>query len=197
MRRIDLKSSDLDETVTLLKGFLDRKGGVALVPTETVYGLIARSDDAEAAERIIRLKHRLQGKRFGWFTGNWRKLAEFGVILDGWPEKLAAEFCPGALTVIAPCRNGETQGFRVPDSLLLTKLLEKFDVPLLQTSANASGMPDARSCDEALAQLDGAVDCAVDGGVIAGNVMASTVVDATGKELKILRQGAVDLQKYL
>ncbi len=197
MRRIDLKLSDIQKTAVYLKECLDRPGSVALVPTETVYGLIARADDQLAMERIVKLKHRQQGKHFGWFIGNWRKLECYGVILDGWPEKLAEEFCPGALTVIAPCVNNGTQGFRVPDTPLLTVLLNEFDGPLLQTSANASGMPDARCCDEALAQLDGEVDCAVDGGRIAEDAVASTVVDATGKKLKILRQGAVDLHKYL
>ena len=142
-------------------------------------------------------KHRLAGKRFGWFVHDWRILKNYGVVLDGLPERLAAEYCPGALTIIAPCKNGTTQGFRVPDVPLLLELLNKTASPLLQTSANASGMPDARSCDEALAQLDGEVDCAVDGGTIPVSAMASTVVDAVGEKIKILRQGGLDLQKWL
>ena len=51
--------------------------------------------------------------------------------------------------------------------------------------------------DEALAQLDGEVDCAVDGGTIPVSAMASTVVDAVGEKIKILRQGGLDLQKWL
>ena len=193
--RLDGKNCDLvaDEVCEILR----QKGGVVLVPTETVYGLIARADDPAAAERIFRLKHRSGSKRLGWFIGNWRDLEKYGVLLDGLPEKLASAYCPGALTVIAPCKDGSTQGFRVPDNELLAKILAKSEVPLFQTSANASGMPDARSCSEAVSQLDGEVDYAVDGGEIPADAQASTVVDATGEKIKILRQGALDLQKWI
>ena len=197
MLKIRLTEENVSSVADILFDILSCKGGVALVPTETVYGLIARADDLEAQERIFKLKHRLAGKRFGWFVHDWRILKNYGVVLDGLPERLAAEYCPGALTIIAPCENGTTQGFRVPDVPLLLELLNKTASPLLQTSANASGMPDARSCNEALVQLDGEVDCAVDGGTIPVSAMASTVVDAVGEKIKILRQGGLDLQKWL
>lgn len=197
MIRINLNSCDLHQAAVRIKEVLEHPGAVVLVPTETVYGLIAVAGDRLAMQRISELKHRQAGKHYGWFIGDWRKLTDHGVLLDGWPEKLAGEFLPGALTIVAPCRNGGTQGFRVPDMPLLRAVLNICDGPLLQTSANASGMPDARSCDEALEQLCGTVDCAVDGGRIADDVSASTVVSALGGELKILRQGSVSLQKYL
>lgn len=172
-------------------------GGTALIPTETVYGLVARFDDPVAIDRIFRLKNRPPEKRLGWFVGDWRKLSEYGVILSGLPERLARQYMPGALTVIAPRIDGGTQGFRIPDHPLLAALLKMFDVPLVQTSANASGMPDAPDCRTALAQLAGEVDCAVDGGSISPGARGSTVADATGERVKILRQGAVDLQNWL
>ena len=197
MKLYRLNETDTEVVAEAVVFALRQPGGVALVPTETVYGLIARAGDTTAEKRIFELKHRNASKRVGWFVGDWRKLSKSGVILDGWPEKLASLYCPGALTIIARCANGSTQGFRVPDSELLLKVLEKMDVPLLQTSANASGMPDARSCQEALSQLAGDVDCAVDGGIIPGDAQASTVVDATEERIKILRQGKIDLQNLL
>lgn len=197
MKRVRLTEETLDGIVEYLLDTLKKPGAVVLVPTETVYGLVARAGDKAAQERIFALKKRSTSKLLGWFTADWRKLDKYGVVLDGLPEKLAGCYCPGALTIIAPCKDGSTQGFRVPDSPLLLKLLSEIDEVLVQTSANASGEPDARSCDEALAQLDGEVDLAVDGGAISGEVRGSTVVDATGKRIKVLRQGAVDLQKWL
>lgn len=196
MKRIDLKKVDLDSAAAEIAEILTVEGAVVLIPTETVYGLIARAGDKKAEERIFELKHREKAKPLGWFIGDWRKLPEYGVKLEGMPEKLAAEYCPGALTIIAPADNSSI-GFRVPDYPLLTRLLAVTGVPLVQTSANASGMPNARGCDEALAQLCGEVDCAVDGGIFEGELMGSTVVDATGKQIKILRQGSVDLHKWL
>ena len=196
MKRIILQHDNVAESVKILADVLRREGAVALVPTETVYGLIARVGDQAAAERIFALKKRNTSKVLGWFTGNWRKLTEYGVILDGLPEKLAEKYFPGPLTIIAPCRDGRTQGFRMPDNLFLLKLLEEMDDVLIQTSANASGQPDARDCDEALAQLDGEVDLVIDGGAIDGIVCGSTVVDATGEKIKVLRKGHIDLQKW-
>jgi len=189
--------SDIDAAVKALTAALRQPGGVALVPTETVYGLIGRAADPLVPGRIYELKARPKSKRLGWFIGNWRRLSDFGVILDGWPEKLASHYTPGALTIIAPRRDGDTIGFRVPDHPLLQKLLAEFDEPLVQTSANLSGAPDPLNALEALKALNGEVDCAVDGGVLPPGARGSTVVDATGKNLKILRQGAVDLNNLL
>lgn len=197
MIREKLTPENLDKTVERLTEILKTPGSVALVPTETVYGLIARAGDKIAEERIFTLKKRNTSKLLGWFTGDWHKLPDYGVIMDGLPEKLASEYFPGPLTVIAGCVDGTTQGFRMPDTPFLLKLLKKIDGVLVQTSANASGEPDAGDCDEALAQLNGEVDMVVDGGAIEGNICGSTVVDATGDRIKILRKGPVDLQKWL
>ena len=197
MKLIRLHDTNILDTADILAEILNYDGAVALVPTETVYGLIARAGDKKAAERIFELKHRHSAKRLGWFVHDWRMLESFGVDLSGLPEKLAETYCPGPLTIIAPCADGSTQGFRVPDSPLLAELLKKIGHPLVQTSANASGMPDARSCLEALSQLDGEVDCAVDGGAIPDDACGSTVADATGERIKILRQGPIDLQKWV
>ena len=106
-------------------------------------------------------------------------------------EKLFERYFPGAVTLILNKTDGTTQAVRTPDHPLITRLLKHFDVPLIQTSANASGQPDARSCQEALAQLAGSVDYFVDGGMIPEESKASTVVDTTVYPVKILRQGSV------
>lgn len=197
MKTVKLVPENIESIAGELSLLLQQQGMVALVPTETVYGLIARAGDEAAYRKIYELKHRDPLKRLGWFIGDWRKLSRYGVVLDGMPEKLASEYCPGPLTIVAPCKDGSTLGFRVPDNPLLLSLLQRIDFPLIQTSANASGYPDPSSCQEALLQLDGEVDFAVDGGSICGEVCGSTVVDATGNKIKILRQGALDLQKWL
>ena len=197
MKTIKLTPENVELIASELSEVLRQDGAVALVPTETVYGLVARAGDEAAVKRIYELKHRNPVKRLGWFIGDWRKLADYGVELAGLPEKLAEEYCPGPLTIIAPCRGGSTLGFRVPDMELLQRLLMKTGFPLIQTSANVSGRPDVRSCQEALEELAAEVDYAVDGGEISGEVSGSTVADATGEKVKILRQGLLDLQKWL
>ena len=182
--------------VALLAEALRRPGGVVLVPTETVYGLIARAADEIACKRIFELKNRPVEKRIGWFISDWGKLENFGVAIEGLPTLLAERFMPGALTVIAPTCGGGTQGIRIPDHPLLSALLKEFDEPLVQTSANASGNPDPLSAADALAQLHGEVDAAVDGGDLLPGATGSTVVDATGEKVKVLRYGALGIENF-
>ena len=173
---------------------LARPGCVALVPTETVYGLVARVGDQAAYERIFELKQRSPAKVLGWFVGDWRALGAYGVKLAGLPERLAERYFPGPLTVIAPLEGGGTLGFRSPDHPFLQALL-KLTGPLYQTSANLSGRPDPEDAAAALAELTAPPDIAVDAGPLSPDARSSTVVDAAGAEPKILRQGnlVVDL----
>lgn len=167
-------------------------GAVVMLHTETVYGLVCRAADPEACRRIYDLKHRSGNKLLGWFADSRDTLEKHGVILDGAAGKLVEKYTPGAITIIARCQDGSTCGFRIPDHPLLQQILAELREPLAQTSANRSGHPDAPDCRAALAGLCGAVDLAVDGGTLPEGSMGSTVVDATGNELKILRRGAVD-----
>lgn len=170
---------------------LRRPGAVLLLPTETVYGLVCRAEDKAACRRLFELKQRPESKVIGWFVSGEAMLKKYGVTVDARCRELLRRYTPGALTVIVPTENGSTQGFRIPDHPLLQRIVELLDEPLAQTSANASGNPDAASCAEALAQLHGEVDFYVDGGAVPEERCASTVVDASGSELKILRQGSV------
>lgn len=168
---------------------LAEPGAVVLLPTETVYGLVCRANDANACRRIYALKARDASKPLGLFVANWRSLGEYGVRLEGLPEQLASQYSPGPITIIAPKQGGGTAGFRIPDHPLLLTILRRIGCPLAQTSANRSGNPNARNVQTALAELSGDVALAIDGGAIAPDAAASTVVDATGKEPRILRQG--------
>ena len=173
---------------------LARPGSVALVPTETVYGLVARVGDEAAYRRIFELKQRSPAKVLGWFVGDWRTLETYGVKMAGLPERLAERYFPGPLTVIAPLEGGGTLGFRSPDHPFLQALL-KLTGPLYQTSANLSGRPDPKDAASALAELAGPPDIAVDAGPLPSDARSSTIVDAAGSTPKILRQGrlVVDL----
>lgn len=193
-RILKLTDCTLEEAAQEIAATFDLPGAVVLLPTETVYGLVCCADDPEAIRRIYYLKHRSEAKPLGWFIGDWHKLPEYGVRIAGVPEKLAEKYCPGAITIIAPCRDGSTQGFRVPDHPLLKRVLELIDLPLCQTSANLSGRPDALTAGDAANELIDKVDLVVDGGSIPPESKASTVVLATGENIQILRQGAVSVE---
>lgn len=177
-----------EDSAAKVAEILDRPGAVALVPTETVYGLVAKVGDEKAYRRIFELKQRSAAKVLGWFTADHHELRDHGVILDGLPEQLAEKYFPGPLTIIAPTAGGATLGFRSPDHPFLQKLL-KLTGPLYQTSANLSGRPDPKDAVSAMAELSGVPEIAVDGGRLPDDACGSTVVDATGKILKTVRQG--------
>jgi L-threonylcarbamoyladenylate synthase len=180
--------NEVRECAARVAQVLNTPGAVALVPTETVYGLVARVDDPAAYKRIFELKQRSETKVLGWFVPDWKDLGRYGVQMAGLPEKVAEKYCPGPVTIIAPLKGGGTLGFRSPDHSFLKALLA-LTGPLYQTSANLSGRPDPRDVHSALAELSGAPDAAVDGGSLPAGAMGSTVVDASGRELRILRQG--------
>ena len=191
MEPVRLDRIGVAEAARLAAEALKRPGAVLLLPTETVYGLVCRADDAAAVAKIYDLKDRDRSKLLGWFVGDWRKLAEYGVELEGLPSELAEKYCPGPITIIARKKAGGTLGFRVPDYPLILEILKLAGVPLPQTSANHSGHPNALTVQAALAELSGDATLAVDGGPIAPDALASTVVDATGKEPRVLRRGAL------
>ena len=192
-RTISLSGSGVGAAADAALAALSEPGAVILVPTETVYGLVCRADDAAAVRRIYDLKVRSDSKPLGWFVADWRCLSRFGVRLEGLPAELAAKHCPGPITIIAPRTDGTTVGFRIPDHPFVLELLRRIGCPLAQTSANRSGCPNVLTVEEALAELSGELSLAVDGGPIQPGALASTVVDATGSAPRILRQGALRL----
>ncbi len=124
-RVLKLAESGVDAAADAVLEALAGPGAVVLLPTETVYGLVCRADDAAARQRIYDLKDRDASKPLGWFVADWRMLAGYGVRLEGLPEQLAVRHCPGPITIIAPRQDGGTTGFRVPDHPLVLAVLRR------------------------------------------------------------------------
>ena len=145
---------------------LSTPGGVVLVPTETVYGLVCDWEDELARQRIYELKGRSENKPLAMFAASAEMAEKFGVKLNNEAQILLEKFAPGPITVIAPgSKKYPTIGVRIPDHEFIRQLLDKYNRPLASTSANASGMADAESAEDALGQLNGEVDIAVDDAV--------------------------------
>lgn len=189
---VTIEKYSLDNLGFIVKkvtNILQNPGAVILVPTETVYGLIAKADDPIAKERIYQLKKREENKRLGWFVPSWEKVDKYGIMLNDIGKNLAKKYFPGPLTLIAPKDDGSTQSIRTPNHPLLLAILQEIDCPLWQTSANASGFPDAKNVNDAISMLDGEVDLAIDGGPLEKNSSSSTIVSVIDSTPKILRQG--------
>jgi len=178
-------------------------GGVGLFPADTVYGLACAPDLADAAARLNELKGRPPGKPAAVMFFD-RELALLALPELG-RRTLAAldRLLPGGVTVLLPnprrryplaCQGDpRTLGLRVP---LLGEALAPLGVigwPVLQTSANHAGGPDARLLEDVPEEIRDGVDIVLDGGELAGT--PSTIVDLTGFEKRgtwaVKREGAV------
>lgn len=185
-----------------------RGGGVAAVPTETVYGLAADALSESAVEKVFRAKGRPETKPVSIFVTDIGMAEKFCRVIPQEAYTLAERYWPGPLTMILPRREnvpdaitagGEGVGVRVPANDLTLMLLRLVGRPLTGTSANLSGERAAGSGREALSMLKGRIDCVVDGGECTGGV-PSTVVSFMDGEIKIVREGNIsreELEKVL
>jgi L-threonylcarbamoyladenylate synthase len=169
-----------DRLANLLAG-----GGVAIMPCDTIYGIVGPAPGSEA--RLRELKGRGE-KSFLQLIACPQWLARFGELQL--PESLAP-YWPGPLTLIFPAGRGSV-ALRVPADPGLRSLLERLDRPLYSTSVNRSGQPALWRIAEILEQFEASVDLVVDAGDLPGR-LPSTIVDVGRRPFRILRQGALEL----
>ena len=185
---------DLDAAVALL-----RAGGVAALPTDTLYALAANARDADAVGRVFDIKGRQAGKPLPLFVTDIVMAERIAFLDSAAARRLAHRFWPGVLTLVlrrrpefqsAALTGGETVALRVPDHHLARETVRLLGEPITATSANRSGGRDPDTAAEVRRQLGDAVDLIVDGGVCPVGV-SSTIVDCTGDTARIRRQGAM------
>jgi L-threonylcarbamoyladenylate synthase len=178
-----------------------KAGGLVAFPTDTVYGLAASVLDKAGIDRLYEAKKRSASKAIAVLVGDLDQLGQVTQTLPEGAQRLAEAFFPGALTLVVPRRPdlpenlspGMTVGVRMPDHEFARRLLRATGA-LAVTSANLSGGENPRTAEEVMAQLEGRVELVLDGGSVPGGV-PSTVVDCTGENPVILREGAVPAGK--
>ena len=170
-------------------------GGVAVIPTDTVYGLAAHPDFPAAVERLYTIKGRAAKKPIALLAADAAGAARFlGRALPAAAERLAEQYWPGALTLVLPtAQEGVFEGLRVPNHAWTRRLIASCGGVLRVTSANLSGQRPATDAPAALAEVGLSADLVVDDGVSPGGI-ASTVVRVSPEgELTVLRQGGVKI----
>ena len=179
-----------------------RNGGVAAIPTDTVYGLAAVFDDEEAVDRVFRIKSRPSGLAVPLLLDDASSVERYVSDAPGSFRALAKTFWPGPLTIVMRkshlvsdklTAGRDTVGLRVPDHWLPRYISESLEKAITGTSANLSGSPSLTTTQEVEAQLGDAVDLVIDGGPACGTT-ASTVVDLSGGTPTILREGSITLE---
>ncbi|HLF17614.1 MAG TPA: L-threonylcarbamoyladenylate synthase [Candidatus Omnitrophota bacterium] len=168
-----------------------RRGGLVVFPTETVYGIAADFGNPAAMQRLREVKKRSDGKPFSVLISQKGLISNYTISSKTAIYKLIDVYWPGPLTIVVPSKEeGKTIGIRMPDNPVALRLVEESQCTVAAPSANAEGNAPPSTVQEALRDLDGLVDCAIDGGrTTLGR--SSTVVDMTQDQPCILRNGAI------
>jgi tRNA threonylcarbamoyl adenosine modification protein (Sua5/YciO/YrdC/YwlC family) len=175
-----------------------RDGKVVVIPTDTVYGVGADAFSQDAVAAVLAAKGRGREMPPPVLVPNVRTVDGLATEVPPWARDLIREFWPGPLTLIFKAQSslmwdlGETNGtvaLRMPQDDVALEVLAEVG-PMAVTSANRTGQPPATTVTDAAAQLGAAVEVYLDAGRRADNV-PSTIVDCTGEEPSILREGAL------
>lgn len=182
-----------------------QRGEPVVLPTDTVYGLAATPFDADAVARLSALKRRSAAQPIALVARSVDTLLELIPELRGRAEAAARALLPGPLTLVLPNPKqrfaslvgdrAETIGVRVPVLPVGAAEVVSELRAVAATSANLTGAADPARLDQIPSEILDAVAVAIDGGELAGR--ASTVVDLTGPEPRVLRDGAVPAAEVL
>jgi L-threonylcarbamoyladenylate synthase len=176
------------------------EGGVVVIPTDTMYGIVARANDQQAVERVYRVRGRAPEKPCIILVAGAWQIADTALWTSKHKE-LAAAYWPGPLSLVAPTaktpeylhRGTHTMAYRVPAHRELSQLLSSTG-PIIAPSANPEGRSPAKTLLEAQAYFGDKVDGYVDGGTLPGDA-PSTVAGVKNGEVYLFRQGALKLER--
>ena len=187
MRVVKADAHGLEEAASLLLS-----GGVAVIPTDTVYGLAAHPRFPQAVQRLYDIKRRDAKKPIALLAGDEQGACDFLGAFSDAAHRLASRYWPGALTLVLPSAAGGTEGVRVPNHAWTRELLTRCGGVLRVTSANLSGEVAATEAGELLAKAGFNPDLLVDGGISPGGV-ASMVLRVEDEALTLLRPGPIPI----
>ncbi len=195
------RQNEIEDVAKLLK-----QDGVISVPTDTVFGICARTSSKKAYDKLVAIKNRPSNKSFPVMCLDEDQIKSIAIVNEN-AEKLIRAFMPGPITLVL---NKKPEAFsyinnageRISDELavrmaplkILEELIQQTESPLFLTSANISGGEVCKSLDEieqACPNLDGMLEGEISFGE------ASTIVDCTSDEIKIQRLGPISMEEVM
>ncbi len=204
MEYINLKDGytkeDIDKTSEIIKN-----GKIAIIPTDTVYGIAADALNEEAVKKIYRLKHRDLSKPCSILVSDIDMIKQVTKSIRQFEERIIKKFFPGALTIVleknekipnAVTANQDTVGVRIPDNKFLIELIKTIGRPIVATSLNLSGEESKTSIQNIPDEIKQNVDLIVDAGETKVG-KASTVVKVKNNKIEILREGPITKEEIL
>ncbi len=179
-----------------------RNGGLIIYPTDTVYGLGCDITNTKALEKIARIKGvKLEKANFSFVCSDLKNLSDYVKQIDSSTFKLLKRALPGAYTFIMQGNNNlpkdfkkkKTVGIRVPDNLIARTIVERLGNPIVSTSIYDEDDVIEYTTDPELIfeKWQNLVDIVIDGGY--GDNTASTVIDLSGDEPMVIREGKGDV----
>lgn len=187
-----------------------RDDWVAVLPTDTLYGICGSALSKRAVQRIYKLRKRNTAKPMIILIGSFAHLALFGIVLDRSAKALLAPLWPGPVSVVLPLpastvtefkylhRGTRTLAFRMPNDPDVIRLLKKAG-PIVAPSANVEGEPVATTIEEAHAYFGDTVDAYVVAASPARmkHAKPSTLISISDGKITVLRPGARVIPKRL
>lgn len=190
MAKIDFNNKIINDAVSILKD-----DGVIVVPTDTVYGLACSGNSEVGLNKIYSIKKRSFSKKLPIIVDSYERLLSMFEVSEDSLRKLKP-FFPGQLTLILKKKNSEeTVAVRMINNEIINKIIEGLDCYLYLTSANKSNEEPISDISDLIDEFDGKVDMIVMGSKMKG--VNSTIVDLTGSELRLVREGSILFSQIL
>ncbi len=178
-----------------------KNGGIGILPTDTLYGLVGSALSEKAVLKVAILKKRGKGKPFIILISKISGLKIFGVEINQEEKSIIKKYWPGPVSIVLKCPNhdremsylqplNQTLAFRCPNLKWLNVLL-KATGPLVAPSANPEEFPPAETIEQAKKYFGNTVDFYVDRGKLRG--LPSTLVEIQGDNVVVRRSGAIKI----
>jgi len=175
-----------------------RKGGLIIYPTDTVYGLGCDITNAKAVEKVARIKNvKVEKNNFSFICSDLSHISDFTKPISNSVFKLMKKNLPGPFTFILEANNNvpkyfknkKTVGIRVPDNNIIREIVRELGNPILSTSIHDEDEILEYTTDPELIyeKYQDIAEIVIDGGY--GELIPSTIVDCTGEEILIVREG--------
>lgn len=198
MLRIKVNELNLEQVLHYTADML-KKGGIIAYPTETFYGLGAKFDMEDSLKKLYDIKQRPEEKAMPLIIGNKELLTVITASMNKTAVSLMDRFWPGPLTLIFLAKENLSEyitagthkvAVRIPGESFALYLAITAGFPITATSANLSGTSPAQDAETVIRYFGDKIDLIIDGGTTSGD-LPSTIVDVTGDEIKMLREGMI------
>lgn len=199
---LNVKKHDKKNLLKVTSEILE-KNGIAVLPTDTVYGIMTSIFNMTGQKNIYKMKSRNDRKPLIMLSHDMEVLKQF-VVFPKKTEKIISEFWPGQLTLILPTTEigkiltggRDNLGVRIPNCKILLEIMKNYNKPLMSTSANVSGKESAKDAKAAVEYFKNKVELIVDDGKCKFS-FESTVIDMVKFPYVVIRKGCLDCNKLL